>query len=184
MREPIGYQDQWASALGGINLIRFAGGDVEVESIGLTAAQIAQLERNLHLVSVGAPRSASDLLARQQSRVSAGTKAESITRHLVGLVDQGRQALLTSLDDLGPLLNEAWQLKREVSQGVTNPEVDAIYESGMASGATGGKLLGAGGSGYLAFYVPNGASERFTTVFPERLAFTLSKQGAGIIHES
>jgi Predicted kinase related to galactokinase and mevalonate kinase len=107
-----------------------------------------------------------------------------ITRRLVGLVDQGRQALLTSLDYLGPLLDEAWQLKREVSQGVTNAEVDAIYECGVASGATGGKLLGAGGSGYLAFYVPNDASSQFTTVFPEQLAFTLSNQGAGIIHES
>ncbi len=184
LREPIGYQDQWASALGGINLIRFAGGDVQVESIGLTAARIAQLEQNVHLVPVGAPRSASDLLARQQRGVSAGTKAESITRRLVGLVDQGRQALLASLDDLGPMLDEAWQLKREVSQGVTNPDVDAIYERGISAGASGGKLLGAGGSGYLAFYVPNGASERFTTVFPEQLAFKLSNQGAGIIHES
>ena len=184
LHEPIGYQDQWASALGGANLIRFVGGDVQVESIGLTAARIAQLEENLHLVPVGAPRSASDLLASQQSGVSAGSKAESITRRLVGLVDQGRQALLTSLDDLGPLLDEAWQLKREVSQGVTNPEVDAIYERGISSGATGGKLLGAGGSGYLAFYVPTDASGQFTTVFSEQLAFTLSNQGAGIIHES
>lgn len=184
LKEPIGYQDQWASALGGVNVMRFAGGDVSVESVGLGAEQIATLERNLHLVPVGEPRSASELLARQGSAVSAGTSAEQITQRMVGLVDQGRSALRNRLDDLGPLLDEAWQLKRQVTQGVTNPTVDELYARGMALGATGGKLLGAGGSGYVAFYVPQQAHEQFATAFPKRLGFRISSQGAGVIHES
>jgi D-glycero-alpha-D-manno-heptose-7-phosphate kinase len=184
LQEPIGYQDQWASALGGVNVIRFGHGEVEVESVGLGAADIASLEANLHLTPVGAPRSASELLAKQGGSLTTGSKAEDITRRMVGLVQQGKEALLSRPDDLGPLLDEAWQLKREVAQGVSNADVDALYARGLAAGATGGKLLGAGGSGYLAFYVPTGEHERFAVQFPKRLGFRISTQGAGIIHES
>jgi D-glycero-alpha-D-manno-heptose-7-phosphate kinase len=184
LKEPIGYQDQWASALGGVNVIRFSGRDVEVESVGLGAVGIAALEQNLHLVPVGQPRSASELLAKQGGSLSAGSKAEDVTRRMVGLVRQGKAALRGSMDDLGPLLDEAWTLKREVSEGVSNPTVDEAYARGLAAGATGGKLLGAGGSGYLAFYVPAGEHERFAAQFPKRLGFRISTQGAGVIHES
>jgi len=184
LKEPIGYQDQWASALGGVNVIRFSGHDVGVESVGLGAAGVAALEANLHLVPVGAPRSASDLLAKQGGGISAGSKGEDVTRRMVDLVQQGKQALLGPMDDLGPLLDEAWRLKREVAEGVSNPDVDEAYARGLADGATGGKLLGAGGSGYLAFYVPSGEHERFADQFPKRLGFRISTQGAGVIHES
>jgi len=184
LREPIGYQDQWASALGGVNVIRFAKGDVAVESVGLGADQVAALETNLHLVPVGRPRSASELLARQGSAVTSGTSAEELTRRMVGLVEQGREALRGPVDDLGPLLDEAWQLKRQVTHGVSNESVDDLYTRGIAAGATGGKLLGAGGSGYVAFYVPAEAHEKFIRQLPKRLGFRISSQGAGIIHES
>jgi len=182
--EPIGYQDQWASALGGVNLIRFSGRDVQVESIGLDAAGIGRLEANLHLIPVGTPRSASELLARQAVGLGAGSRAEGVTRRMVDLVAQGRQALLESPDDIGPLLDHAWRLKREVADGVTNGEVDLAYARGLRAGATGGKLLGAGGSGYLAFYVPPPAHEDFAAAFPRRLDFRISSQGAGVIHAS
>jgi D-glycero-alpha-D-manno-heptose-7-phosphate kinase len=184
LKEPIGYQDQWASALGGINAIGFSGSDVQVEAIGLGAAHIEALEQNLHLVPVGSPRSASELLARQGGSLSAGSKAEDITRRMVELVSEGKRALQANLDDLGPLLDRAWNLKREVAAGVSNPEVDQMYTAGIDSGATGGKLLGAGGSGYLAFYVPEAAREQFRARFPKRLEFHVSTQGAGVIHES
>lgn len=184
LREPIGYQDQWASALGGVNVIRFARGEVAVESVGLGAEQIQALESNLHLVPVGEPRSASQLLARQGSAVTSGSSAEKITRAMVTMVDLGLQALKGGLDDLGPLLDEAWQLKRRLTQGVSNEAVDALYAQGLEAGATGGKLLGAGGSGYMAFYVPAAAHGQFAHHFPKRLGFRISSQGAGVIHES
>ena len=184
LKEPIGYQDQWASALGGANVIRFTGSDVTVESVGLGAVQIAALEANLHLVPVGEPRSASELLARQGSAVTSGSTAEDTTQRMVGLVDQGTAALRGPIDDLGPLLDEAWRLKRQVTEGVSNPTVDALYARGIDCGATGGKLLGAGGSGYVAFYVPAMAHEQFARHFPKRLGFRISSQGAGVIHES
>ena len=184
LKEPIGYQDQWASALGGVNVIRFSGSQATVESVGLGAGDIAKLETNLHLVPVGRPRSASDLLAKQAGAVTSGSRGEEITQRMVTLVNEGQRALLTDLDAIGPLLDEAWQLKRSVAEGVSNQEVDDLYTRGLDAGATGGKLLGAGGSGYLALYVPEGAHEQFTASFPKRLDFRISSQGAGIIHES
>ena len=187
LREPIGYQDQWASALGGINVIRFDGhgsSGVQVEQVPATAVTTESLEQNIHLVPVGSPRSASELLAKQGGSLTQGSKAEDLTRRKVDLVDQGRQAILASINDLGPLLHEAWMLKREVSSGVSNPEVDRAYDLGLAAGATGGKLLGAGGSGYLAFYVPQEQSGRFRAQFPKELTFKISSRGAGVIHES
>jgi D-glycero-alpha-D-manno-heptose-7-phosphate kinase len=184
LEEPIGYQDQWASALGGINVIRFSGDDVEVEQVGLGAEGITALERNLHLIPVGEPRSASELLAKQGGSLTSGSKAESVTRKMVDLVMQGKRSLLRQMDDLGPLLDEAWALKRTVSTGVSNSDVDALYARGLAAGATGGKLLGAGGSGYLAFYVPASAHQRFASEFPKRLDFRISAEGAGVVHES
>jgi D-glycero-alpha-D-manno-heptose-7-phosphate kinase len=184
LKEPIGYQDQWASALGGINVIRFEGTSVEVESVGLRASQIAQLEQNLFLVPVGKPRSAGNLLARQVGSLTPGSSAEAVTRRMVALVDRGRQALLEDVDGIGPLLDEAWALKREVAAGVSNPEVDVLYGQAIGAGATGGKLLGAGGSGYLACYVPSESHDRFLTTLPRHLDFKISTEGAGVIHES
>ena len=184
LKEPIGYQDQWASALGGVNVISFAGNEVRAETIGITAAAVTALERNIHLVPIGAPRSASGLLARQGQQTTAGSKAERLTRRMVELVDVGRQALLTDVDAIGPLLHQAWALKLQVTEGVTNTDIDALYERGRKFGATGGKLLGAGGSGYLAFYVPQSAHGQFQTNLVNRLDFTISKTGANVIHES
>lgn len=187
LREPIGYQDQWASALGGINVIRFndrGSTGVAVEQVTASAEIVRNLEKNLHLIPVGTPRSASKLLASQGQSLTDGSKSEAITRRLVDLVDQGHRVLLSNVDDLGPLLHEAWSLKREVSVGVSSPFVDEVYGRGIRSGATGGKLLGAGGSGYMVFYVPHDKVEAFSSDFPDELPFCISSRGAGVIHES
>lgn len=187
LHEPIGYQDQWASALGGINVIRFEdprGHHVSAERVAATAKTMQELEQNVHLVPVGKPRAASDVLALQGANLTRGSRAERTTRRLVDLVEQGQRALLTNLDDLGPLLHEAWSLKREVSEAVSTPRIDDVYDQGLAAGATGGKLLGAGGSGYMAFYVPVQNSRSFRERFPRELAFHISNRGAGVIHES
>lgn len=185
LREPIGYQDQWASAMGGVNILRFAGArDVMVEQLTPSTETLQSLERNLHLVQVGEPRSASDLLAQQTHALADGSLSEQITRRLVGLVEQGQRALLSNLDDIGPLLHETWSLKREITRGISSQHIDDIYNSGLAAGATGGKLLGAGGGGYMAFYVPKHGTEQFKAAFPKQLTFRISARGAGVIHES
>jgi D-glycero-alpha-D-manno-heptose-7-phosphate kinase len=184
LKEPIGYQDQWASALGGLNVLRFSGRDVSVERIPLTSETVDALQSNLHLVPVGAPRRARSVLADQDMSLTSGSAEEKTTRRLASMVDEGHQALLEDIDQLGPLLAEAWELKKQVAPNATNQVVDELYEHGRSHGATGGKLLGAGGSGYLAFYVPSAENQRFTTAMPTPLTFTISPTGAGVIHES
>lgn len=184
LKEPIGYQDQWASAIGGLNILRFSGREVSVESMSLELADKNRLESNLHLVPAGKPRSASELLAKQSEATRPGQQAEKLTQNLVSLVSQGQRALQSNLDDLGPLLNEAWMLKRQITSGVSNELIDGIYEQGLSAGATGGKLLGAGGSGYIAFYVPEISRHEFNQAFPQQLDFSISEEGAGVIHES
>lgn len=184
LREPIGYQDQWASALGGLNILRFTRDSVHVERPALTSESINALQSNIHLIAVGSPRRARSVLADQDSSITAGSTQEATTRRLVDLVDQGARALINNLDDLGPLLAESWELKKQVAPQATNTLVDDLYQQGLTHGATGGKLLGAGGSGYLAFYVPASEHEQFQQNMPKRLDFHISKHGAGIIHES
>ena len=184
LKEPIGYQDQWASAIGGVNILRFSGTEVEVEQLALQSTTISALQENLHLIPIGESRSAGKLLQRQGAALTQGSEQEKATSALVALVDQGKQALESALDDLGPLLNEAWELKQRTSQMISNAEVDAAYSRGLTAGATGGKLLGAGGGGYLAFYVPKAKQEEFAAKFPQRLEFALSFDGAGVIHDS
>jgi len=184
LNEPIGYQDQWASALGGINILRFSGRDVSNEKVTLSQETLTALQDNLHLVPVGGSRSAGQLLHRQGAGLTSGSDQEKATSALVELVDRGGQALKSALDDLGPLLNEAWELKKRTSQSISNEVVDTVYKQGLQAGATGGKLLGAGGGGYLAFYVPSGMHENFSAAFPQRLDFAISFDGAGVIHDS
>ena len=184
LKEPIGYQDQWASALGGINILRFSGSEVSVEQLTLEHETLKALQDNIHLVPVGGSRSAGQLLHRQGAGLTTGSDQEKATSALVELVEKGKRALESAPDDLGPLLNEAWKLKQRTSEAISNKEVDATYKQGLQAGATGGKLLGAGGGGYLAFYVPRSMHEEFAAAFPKRLDFTVSFDGAGVIHDS
>ena len=184
LQEPIGYQDQWASASGGINILRFYGlgwHKVAVERVSTTVKTRKRLERNLHLVAVGKPRSASELLVKQERNLSERSLAERLTQRLAALVEEGHRALLGRQDDLGPLLDEAWRLKREIAPGVSTPYVDEVYSLGLAAGASGGKLLGAGGSGYMLFYVPDEKAEKFSSRFSSRLTFQISSRGAGML---
>lgn len=184
LREPIGYQDQWASAVGGINVLRFDSSDVTVERVTVDAATISKLQSNLKLIAVGSPRRARSVLADQESSITPGSTQEDATRGLVSMVDDGLAALKGSMDDLGPLLGEAWAQKKRLAPQASNAAIDALYERGLTAGATGGKLLGAGGSGYVAFYVPEGAHQRFSEQMPKELPFSIAPEGAGVIHES
>ena len=184
LQEPIGYQDQWASALGGINVLRFTAADVHVERAAVDASTVSALENNLRLIAVGTPRPARSVLADQDSAVVSGSAEENMTRRLVTMVDQGYRALTENIDDLGPLLAEAWEVKKSIAPQASTPDIDALYERGRSAGATGGKLLGAGGGGYLAFYVPLQNQDGFEQTMPKALPFRISQQGAGVIHES
>lgn len=185
LREPIGFQDQWAAALGGVNIINFRGvSAVDIERVGISAGNKAALERSLVLVPVGGVRSASALLQKQNDNLQNNSKSREVTRRLADQVSLGKMALLEDIDALGPLLHEAWQLKREISDSISSQSVDDLYDRALDSGSTGGKLLGAGGSGYLACYVPEPNLNRFKDRFPNCLNVSISDKGASVVYEN
>lgn len=152
--EPIGKQDQYAAAYGGLNTIRFrADGSVHVDPIILTREKRQVLDENLIMFYTGITRSASGILAEQkQNTVNDSEKFRSL-QTMKGMAGE----LVTSLnagqiDAVGDLMHAGWLEKRKLAAKISNPQIDAWYEAGRAAGARGGKLLGAGGGGFLMFY--------------------------------
>ena len=158
--EPIGKQDQYGCALGGVNLIEFhTDGSVTHETVPLTITQRREMEQNLVMFYLGGTRSASELLSKQ----SQGTIDDpQVVANLKSMVEQARSLradLCRDVDLLGPYLHEGWLRKRSLSSEISNSVVESAYERALAAGATGGKLLGAGGSGFLLLYAPGDARE-------------------------
>jgi len=154
LKDHVGSQDQVAAAYGGLNVIRFStSGDIHVQPVTIPQARIAELESHLMLLYTGASRLASEVASRVIDNMPHKRAA---LQRMCQMVDQALAILNDQSDllDFGRLLHEAWMLKRELSPGVTNATVDAIYQTAREHGAIGGKLLGAGGSGFMAFYVP------------------------------
>ncbi len=148
--EPIGKQDQYAVACGGINRIRFhTDGSVDVHRIECSAAAREALEKRLMLFYIGQERAASVILW-EQARNMADTEKFNRVARMVALAEQLSAALdRNDLDSLGPILDEGWRLKAGLAQGITNDFLESNYQRARAAGAEGGKLLGAGAGGFL-----------------------------------
>ncbi len=154
--EPIGKQDQYAAAFGGLNVYRFhKDGRVGVEPVILSKDAMSRLEKNLLMFYTGDLRSASKILAEQGKNVITDADKERAQLSIAGLTDElHRELTAENIDAMGPLLHANWELKRSLASGITNPLIDEAYGQAMNAGAAGGKLLGAGGGGFLLFYVP------------------------------
>lgn len=155
LKEAVGAQDQVSAAYGGCNRINFhTDGSIDVKRVLIPPSRLTDLEQNLALYFTGFARTASEI-AQEQVRLTPQRKQE--LEAMLQLVDEG-EAILTqprrSMEDFGRLLHEGWQIKRSLTQRITNPSIDEIYEAGISAGALGGKLLGAGGGGFMLFYVP------------------------------
>jgi D-glycero-alpha-D-manno-heptose-7-phosphate kinase len=155
LKEPIGKQDQYAAAYGGLNVIEFQpDGHVRVEPVYLSKDNKIQLQDNLMMFYIGNIRSASAILAEQRKNTSAEDKFNAL-KQMVDLVYELRENLVNGkLDEMGRILNENWILKQKLASGITNPTIDDIYQIALKNGALGGKLLGAGGGGFMLFYCP------------------------------
>ncbi len=154
--EPIGKQDQYAAAFGGLNLIRFHPDErVEVTKVICPAEALVELKRSLLFFYTGTTRSASPLLAEQSAKVAAEDAAFRATKEL-GCLAEAAFATLCGGDiaPLGRMLHQAWRLKRGLAGGISNAAIDQAYDAALAAGAEGGKLLGAGGGGFLMFIAP------------------------------
>lgn len=154
LKELVGSQDQVAAAYGGFNAIHFLqNGDFRVEPVTIPVSRLLELQSRLLLFYTGTSRIAAEIAADVVANL---WHKQAELRKIRGMVDQALTILTDpgSLDDFGQLLHESWMLKRELSTAVTNASIDRLYQAAMDHGALGGKLLGAGGTGFMVFYVP------------------------------
>jgi len=154
LHENVGCQDQTLAAVGGRHLIEFrAEDDILCHRVPLAPARREALEQHLLLVFTRMTRKASDVVAHQLSRVEDNRPT---LRRMRAMVDEGLSILTGSqpLEAFGALLHQAWQAKHSLDSGISNAEIDTLYEQGRQAGALGGKLLGAGGGGFLLFFAP------------------------------
>jgi D-glycero-alpha-D-manno-heptose-7-phosphate kinase len=154
IKETVGSQDQVLAAYGGFNHVVFAqNGEVAVRPVTLSAERLQELNSHLMLFYTGIERTASNIAETYVANVDAKKSQLRIMKHLV----EESLAILNNGNDLaafGTLLHEGWQVKRELSVKVSNSHVDELYEHARANGALGGKLLGAGGGGFMLLFVP------------------------------
>ena len=155
LREPIGKQDQYIAAYGGITCFTFLpGGTVEARPLKISEETLFNLEDNLLLFFTGYSRSASKILKEQDDKSKGADKAMTENLHFVKELGFKSQTALESdnLPEFARLMDIHWQRKKERSGGMSNPKINEWYELAMTNGALGGKLIGAGGGGFLMFY--------------------------------
>ena len=163
LKEPIGKQDQYIAAYGGITCFKFLpGGKVEAWPLKLSDETRDNLEDNLLLFFTGYSRSASAILKEQDQKSKQDDKAMIENLHFVkDLGLQSQHALETgNLREFARLMDVHWQRKKQRSGGMSNPKINEWYDLAMANGALGGKLIGAGGGGFLMFYAEDKAKLR------------------------
>lgn len=160
MGELVGNQDQYTCAVGGVvHLTHFRNGRVGVGVIPFPQSAVLKLERSLMLFYTGIQRTASEVLPEQIRRTQSG-EHDFLLRDLAQLAAHGTSALMYGfVAEIGPLLHQAWMIKRKLSTQISSEVVDRQYEAAIAAGATGGKLMGAGGGGFLLLFVPEQARD-------------------------
>lgn len=179
--EPIGKQDQYAAAYGGLNYYHFKkDGNVEVENLQLSKELTDALGRRLILFYIGGERSASDLL-KEQSKSSE--KRDANQNRMCSLAIKLKDDLKSgNIDSVGELLDKSWKLKRDLTGSISNERIDKIYELGIANGAVGGKLLGAGGAGFMLFYADERDRSHLKTALRDcrEIPFKMEKDGSKV----
>ena len=153
LKEPIGKQDQYAAAYGGLNIIQFFNdGKVRIEPIYIKDEVHNALQESLLLFYLGKKRNSSDILFEQKQNMHSEDKFNTL-KSMVELVFELRDCLYKEqLNDFGKILHENWMLKKKLASNISDNEIDKIYKSALSNGATGGKVLGAGGGGFILLF--------------------------------
>ena len=183
--ERVGCQDQYICALGGLRHLRFdLEGQVRADPVILSPGRRAALQDRLMLLYTGIQRSAHEVLEEQLQRTEAGENHAELGQ-LLELVASGLEVLASgrNLAEFGELLHHAWQLKRRLSASITTPWIDEAYARARKAGAVGGKLLGAGGGGFLLLFVEPDDRERVRRALPElrEAEFAFEDTGSRVI---
>lgn len=188
LENPIGKQDQYAAAYGGLNYYQFnKNGTVDVEPILMSHEAFKQLEKNLIMLYVGGEHSASAILKEQSKNMTTAKEKEEGQRKIVELTHQLKYELEhNNIDAVGKTLDENWKIKKTLASGISNPDFDRWYDMAIKAGATGGKILGAGGSGFFLFYVPEENQEKFRKEMKElpEMEFKFDHLGTTVIFVS
>lgn len=185
IKERVGCQDQYACALGGLLHLEFQqDGKVRTNPVVLRQERMGALQERLMLLYTGIQRDAHDILDEQIERTHSRENWKQL-EGLKMLISQGIEALTgaNNLSEFGALLHEGWMLKRRLSGKISNSWIDEVYERARRTGAVGGKLLGAGGGGFLLLYVEPQARDRVRQALPElgEAEFSLERSGSQII---
>lgn len=168
LRRPIGKQDQYAAAFGGLNCISFQkNGRVHLDPLWLSGDGASALFRNSMLFWTGVPREAGDILQEQKERI--GEKVATLAR-MRDMAAECRDVLLDGTDDptrFAALLDKGWREKRTLASKITSSQIDDAYERALAAGAMGGKIAGAGGGGFFYLVVPPERQDAVRAALPE-----------------
>ncbi|GAI79997.1 unnamed protein product, partial [marine sediment metagenome] len=146
LKRPIGKQDQYSVAFGGLNLIKFNPDDtIILQHLSINEEIKRELEANLMLIYTGITRRSSDILSEQKKNIKDKI---TVLRDIRGMVEEGKEYLIKGkLDDFGKLLHQGWERKKKLASGISNPRIEEIYQTACRAGALGGKISGAGGGG-------------------------------------
>lgn len=183
-KEAGGWQDQIAAAFGGLNRINFHENGYDVLPIIISPERKERLNRNLMLYFTGFTRFSSEI---QQSTKQTMKDKTAQLLEMLALVDEAERVLTdktADLDDFGRLLHQSWMLKKQTGSKISTGSIDELYQKAMEAGALGGKLLGAGGGGFLLFYVQEERQEAVSRAMGDlmRVPFAFEDGGTRVIH--
>jgi len=184
LKENVGVQDQIHAAFGGLSRYEFSGDSFSIEPLRLTTQRLGLINRSMILVYTGAQRSASAVLQSQEARTKSGSNADYL-REMYEMTKIGAAILEDEGDDLAALgrfaelLDHGWKLKQQLSTSVTTSAIDDLYKAGKELGAKGGKLLGAGGGGFVLFLVDPDLHPAFEERFGKQNIIPISMTNGG-----
>lgn len=183
-QEAGGWQDQIAASFGGLNRINFRDDEYEVLPVVISPEKKRLLNENLMLYFTGFTRFSSEI--QQSTEKSIKDKTTQLL-DMLALVDEAQKVLVSrgnDLDEFGRLLDQSWRLKRQTGSKISTDSIDLLYEKALSAGALGGKLLGAGGGGFLLFYVPQEKQPSVSESMSElmHVPFAFENGGTQVIH--
>ena len=185
LNEPIGKQDQFAAAYGGLNIIRFLkDGSVKIEPIKMEEDAYKQFQKCLMMFYTGSSRSASEVLIDQKKNIIGDEDKFNTQLMMTQMVEESKECLVKSnLDEFGEKLDFNWNLKRTLSKNISNSVFDDIYNLAKNNGAIGGKILGAGGGGFFLFYCPREKQNMLRNALKKlkEIPFAFEQKGSKII---
>jgi len=185
LKSPIGKQDQYAAAYGGLNFMTFYPDEtVNVEKIIMNPQKKQELDENLIMIYTGDVRSANSILEQQNIAIEEEDKFKCQEKMVRLAFDLKKVLEMNNIDDFGRILHEGWLLKKSLIKSISSTSIDDIYAKGIQAGALGGKLLGAGGGGFILFYCPKEKQENFRECMKNyrELKFGFDHFGSKIIY--